>query len=270
MESVKELAESIKEDKGSKDNFFTFVFDFDKENQNKLLNLFQYTFIVLPLVFVTLKSINYFTPSENEEKASLEICAEVLITISVILLSIWFIDKIVRYIPTYSKLAYGAFNEINFIIPFLIVLLTMQTKLGLKVNILFERIVDLWEGKGDAKADPDYKKKQPISNGRGQQIVPQHQPSRSDYIDSTGYSMPPQPGMGGSQLNAGTTSFNNLMHETKPLGPAGGSSCAPQPDFNNYFQGPDFAFPNASTPGALIEPMAANEATGGLFGGSNF
>ena len=273
MESVKELAESIKEEKqNNKENFFSFVFDFDKENQGRLLNLFQYTFLVLPLVFLTLKSINYLTPAENEEKASLEICAEILITISVILLSIWFIDKIVRFIPTYSKLSYFSFNEINFIIPFLIILLTMQTKLGLKVNMLFERIVDIWEGKGIVSSQTDYKKKQPIAASHAnRQIIPQHQPSRSDYVDSVSYSVPPQGGSGATQLNGATTSFNNLMHETKALQPSPGTGAVSQQDFNSFFQGPNMGLPDSQIPGAgVTEPMAANEAMGGMFGGSTF
>ena len=46
----------------------------------------------------------------------------------------------VRYVPTYSGINYHKFNEINFILPLLIILVTMQTKLGAKINILADRV----------------------------------------------------------------------------------------------------------------------------------
>ena len=110
--------------------FFSYVFNFDDNNKNLLLNLFQYAFLAIPLVIIILKCVNYYTPEEDDTKGTLEIIAEILCSISIILLAIWFINKIIRYVPTYSKMQYPIFNEINFIIPLFIVLFTMQTKLG--------------------------------------------------------------------------------------------------------------------------------------------
>ena len=42
---------------------------------------------------------------------------------------------------------YHIFNETNFIIPILIILVTMQTKLGSKINILTDRLLEMWNGK---------------------------------------------------------------------------------------------------------------------------
>ena len=41
---------------------------------------------------------------------------------------------------------YHKFNELNFVLPLLIILITMQTKLGAKINILCQRLSDLWSG----------------------------------------------------------------------------------------------------------------------------
>ena len=227
------------------DGFFKTVFNFDDDNKNKLLNLFQYSFLAVPFTILFLKIMNYYTPSEDEDKGSLEITVEIIISISVILLAIWFINNIIRYIPTYSKTDYLDFNETNFILPIFIVLFTMQTKLGAKINILVERFVDLYEGKTNLKDNKkkDYKTTQPIAPGPG------HQPSQADFLNNQQMQQP---------NNIASQQFVNSAHQQSP-------QQQPQHDFNNMFQGPNNPLVNAA------EPMAANEAFGGsMFGGSMF
>ena len=222
--------------------FFKYVFNFDDENKYMLLNLFQYSFLSVPFIILILKFMNYYTPEEDDAKGTLEILLEIIASISVILLSIWFINKVVRYIPTYSKIAYVAFNEINFIIPLFIILFTMQTKLGAKINILVERLVDLYHGKTNLKENPkkknDYKTTQPISQ------TPGHQASQADVLNQQ------------QQQHANNVTTNNLVNTAH--------SQQPQQNFNSAFQGPNNPLVNA------VEPMAANEATSGMFGGSIF
>ena len=56
------------------------------------------------------------------------------------------IHRIINYIPTYSGFKYEALNLTNVIIAFLIIVLSIQTKLGIKVNIIYDRIYELWNG----------------------------------------------------------------------------------------------------------------------------
>jgi len=234
--------DTLGESNNDKMGFFKYVFNFDDDNKNMLLNLFQYSFISVPFIVLILKLMNYYTPEEEDTKGTLEILFEIVTSISIILFSIWFINKIIRYIPTYSKTAYVEFNEINFIIPLFIVLFTMQTKLGAKINILVERLVDLYDGKTNlkenAKKKNDYKTTQPISQ------VPGHQPSQADFLNQQQMQQ---------ATNVTSNQFVNTAHSQQP-----------QQNFNNAFQGPNNPLINAA------EPMAANEATGGMFGGSLF
>lgn len=215
--------------------FFSYVFNFDEENKDMLTNMFQYAFLSLPLVLIVLKLINHFSPEENDEKGNLEILLEVILTLTSILLAIWFINKIIMYIPTYSKSNYAEFNEITFILPFLILLFTMQTKIGAKINILIERLIDVYEGRTnlkDQEKNSDIKKTQPISG------PPVHQNSQADSLTR-------QPNV--------NQQFNNQAMNQQP-----------RTDFNNMFAGPNTPLVNAQ------EPMAANESLGGLFGSSIF
>ena len=114
-------------------NFFKYVFNFDEENKNNIMNMIQYTLLSIIPVLITLRLIKHVVPEEDETKGSLEISVECIGQIILIILAIWFTNKIIRFIPTYSGEYYGKFNETNFIIPFIIILATMQTKLGWRI-----------------------------------------------------------------------------------------------------------------------------------------
>ena len=254
MESIKD-----NDDKTSKkEGFFSYVFNFEEDNKNTIMNFFQYSFLAIPLVILSLKSINYITPEEDPSKGTLEVFFEVFGTVSLILLSIWFINRIIRYIPTYSESNYPVFNEINFIIPLFIALFTMQTKLGSKINILLERLVDMWEGnKDESKPKKDYKTKQPISGT-------QHQPSQADRLNQVNLTGQPNMNVNVNAQNMhGMTESQHINQVHNNTVNQGGQN------FNNMFQGPNTPLVDAAMPGGSFEPIAANEGIG-LFGGSSF
>lgn len=235
------------EEQKKDENFFNYLFNFDENNKALIYNLFQYTFIAIPLVIIILKLINHFSPSEDDTKSSIEITVELVLTFSAILLSIWFINKIIRFIPTFSKVAYPVFNEINFIIPFIILLLTMQTKIGLKVNILVDRLIELYDGKPSVpnkKNNESYKSSQPISNS----AIPPPLPPQ----------MPTSVSVNPPQISQGTTNIDQLPSINQNQS----NSNVPQQNFNSFYQG---AGANSSP-----EPMAANECLGGGMFGSSF
>ena len=240
MEKLSDSADTDNKNQG----FFRQVFNFDEDNKNSLLNLFQYSFISIPLVLIVLKVLNYYTPEEDDTKGALEIFAEILGSIVVLLFAIWFINKIVRYIPTYTKCDYKPFNEINFIIPLFVILLTIQTKLGSKINILVERLFDLIEGKTNLKdsssKNKDYKTTQPISQ------APTHQPSQADVA------VMQQPQMLQNRGGLETQIANSMYNQNQNL--------------NQIYQGPNNPLENANSPNQGYEPVAANSGGGGMFG----
>ncbi len=227
--------------------FFNHVFNFDNDNKANMLNMIQYILIGIIPVVLTLKGIKHFIPEEDDTKGTPEIAIEVSMQLFSIFFTIWFIDKIIRYIPTYSGVNYHKFNETNFILPILVILITMQTKLGAKINILANRVYDLWNGNQSHVGNTNHgnvKVSQPI-------VTPGiHQVSRADTLDHTLIAPPVQqlpaqnnvsmidslPNMVNNGGNNGLTSFQNQA-------------------INNAFM-------------ETMEPMAANGALGGAFGSS--
>ena len=180
------ISDSVKSVQDESSGFFKFVFNFDTENKNRMVNMLQYTLLTIIPVLLILRGIKHFIPEDDESKGSFEILAESIVQVVLIMLAIWFTNKIIYYIPTYSGEEYPKFNEISFIIPFILILATMQTKLGAKFNILIDRVVHAITGRGE----PPQAKGQQQQGQQGQNVVRvsqplagQHQPSQADYLD---------------------------------------------------------------------------------------
>ena len=228
----------------SPSGFFNYVFNFDSDNKAILLNMFQYIIIALIPVIVLLKLIKEYIPEDDDKKESIELILEIIIQLGVLFIAMYMIDKIIRYFPTYSKVPYTKFNEISFIIPTLVLIMTMQTKLGAKINILYDRTLELWNGKPQTRGgnnQGNIRVSQPI-------VMPgSHQVSRADTLDNT--IMAPRANQLPAQNNISLIdSLPNMMN-------SGGGN-----NFQN--QAMQNAFMDS------MEPMAANGALGGGFGSS--
>ena len=234
-------------------SFFNYVFNFDSDNKAVILNMFQYIIIALIPVVLILKFVKEYIPEDDEKKDNLEILLEIILQLGVLFVAIYFIDKITRYFPTYSKVPYSKFNEVSFIIPTLLLMFTMQTKLGAKINIIYNRVLQLWGGSksgftgGNANGTA-------IVNVNGQNIrIRQpivannmHQMSRSDTLDNT-LIAPPINQMPNNNVSM-IDSLPNMMNTNG------------QPNYQS--QAMQTAFMDT------MEPMAANGALGGIFGSS--
>lgn len=251
MDSVSETARSsLKEGKGG---FFKYVFSFDDDNKNSIMNVLQYAILSIIPVLLVLKVTRTYVPEVDEEKGSLEILAESAFQVVFIFLSLWFINRMIFYIPTYSGKAYRDINEVCFILPFMFILLTIQTKLGEKLNILVNRASELWSGDKSAKSETTVNKN---VNIRVTQPLA-HQPSQADnlgYNPMLSAGAPPPPAQL-TNIKAQTTEANLPRQQ--------------YPDYNQMYQGPNQPMIGAMTPGYGQEPMAANEGMG-MFGGSSW
>ena len=229
-------------------SFFKHVFNFDDDSKSEVLNIIQYALLAIIPVIVLNKTMSKYIPEADEQKGSLEISAEILIQIIVMFIGLMIIHRIITYVPTYSGEKYPDFSVIFIILAILLITLSLQTKLGEKVSILFERITELWEGKTSNKNTTNSKNNlkvtQPIS---GQQVTNQGAINQSIYSD-------------GTSINSLPITQNSSSSITQPL-----------PNYNNMYQQDTTPLVNAATPGVtetFSEPMAANSVLGGGFGAS--
>jgi len=221
-----DLSENSSNNSVIKKTFFNHVFSTTEESKAEILNVVQYSLIgVIPIVLLN-KLIQRFIPEADTEKSSLELLAEILIQLIVMFCGIILIHRIITFIPTYSEFNYESLTLTNVILAFLVLVLSIQTKIGIKVNILFDRIMDFWNGTSSSSSDETPKKKvrvsQPVSQSR-------HIPSQGDTMDSfQGEMFPPAPIVTSNKPNIANT------------------MSAPAPEYYG--------------------PMAANTVLGGSFG----
>jgi hypothetical protein len=127
-------------------SFFEHVFDFKDDTKNDLLNLSQYSVLsIIPVIGLN-KLMKHYIPDADDTKGSLEIVIELIAQVLVILIGLFYIHRIVTFVPTYSNDSYPPFQLINIVLVILFITLSLQTKLGEKGNILYERMMGLING----------------------------------------------------------------------------------------------------------------------------
>jgi len=241
MESIDEITKNNSNKKG----FFKHVFNFDEESKEDMLNIVQYSLLALIPIIILNKAIQRCIPEADDQKGNIEIVAEILIQVIILFLGILIIHRIITYFPTYSGTKYDKFSVTNIILAVLIIILSLQTKLGEKVSILFDRLMEIWDGnvnnnnnKENKKSKGQVKITQPIQQSNSNA-------SSNQNNQTTSLSLLPPPQMVSNSNNAlpeYTNSSNNM-----------GTDSIPTNMYENF------------------APMAANEVIGGSgFGASNW
>lgn len=111
------------------------------DSKHIIMNMAQYSTMALLPVVVLNKSMQHIFPEVDETKNNLEIVAEVLGQVVFLFACIYFIDRAIRYVKTYSGKDYQDFNMLNTVLPFIVILLSMQSKMGQKINIVADRLM---------------------------------------------------------------------------------------------------------------------------------
>lgn len=194
-----DISEIIKPDQG----FISHVFNFDNKSKNELSNIIQYSVLaILPIVLLN-KTIQRLIPEADETKGSIEISVEVVFQLALIFLGIFFIHRIITYIPTYSESKYENISVINNIISFLIIILSLQTKLGEKMNIIIDRILTFIDNTpNEKKSGNDSSYSMPILNTQNPIVtnsqVHEEAPKQPQFEDSEFNIMAANDALGGA------------------------------------------------------------------------
>lgn len=207
-------------------SFIGHVFSTTEEGKAEVLNVVQYaTLGIIPIVILN-KLIQKFVPEADNDKSTIELLVEIFMQLIVMFCGVIVIHRVISYIPTYSGFKYENLSLTNVILAFLIIVLSIQTKLGIKVNILVDRVSELWNGA----------EKVPQKQTRGNVMSAGHVSSQADFFDGSAMQsevFPPAP-VASTKPSTGT--YDQMMR--------GGSQ-------------QEYAPPG---------PMAANSVLGGSFG----
>lgn len=253
--------DTLEDTKNSSLGFFKYVFRFDDASKSELLNMIQYTILaIIPLAIMN-KISQLYVPDPDDDKGSVEILAEIILQSIGIFLGLIIISRMIQYIPTYSGDEYKSFQVTDIILIGLMIIFSLQTKLGEKVSILVERAIDLWNGdsnnkgkkKNKGKSNGQVKISQPISQGSAPVMqTPQNAMNQSLYNDGQCTSI--------SQLPTISADPAQMQQQSQQA----------TPDYNNMFRQDTTPLVGAATPGLgegmSSGPVPANEGGGGAFG----
>jgi hypothetical protein len=224
------------------------VLDFGDDSKDEMANIVQYAVLAIIPVVILNKITQKIIPEANEEKGNVEILAEVIGQIVSMFIGILIIHRIITYIPTYSGKKYSDFFVTSNILAVLVIILSLQTKLGEKISILVDRVVELWEGPSDTK--PQHAKK--VSGVKVSQPISQNKPvmqQSTSYSNSTPiHQLPVVPQM-----------------QSQPV-----QQQSSQDYINNYRQENTFGTSNSYSLGNQSGMMMDNEPMAANFGGSSF
>lgn len=225
-----DLVQSRSDIAGGGKSFFSHVFNTSEDSNAEIMNASQYALLgVIPIVLLN-KLIQKFVPEADPDKSSMELLVEVILQILVMFIGVIFIHRIITFVPTYSGFKYDHMVLTHVILVFLMVVLSIQTKLGLKVNILVDRVSDLWNGSSSDESRQGARKRVRFNEG-----FSEHAESQADHLGSSGPSsmFPPAPVVQSRPSNGG---YDTMMRGS------------PQQKAESF------------------GPMAANSVLGGAFG----
>jgi hypothetical protein len=221
MEDIENNSKSLN------NGFIKHVFNFDNETKSSLLNTAQY--VVLAIIPLTIYNhlVNSVIAEFDESKGNVEVLVEIIGELFAQMFGLFFIHRLITYVPTYSGRSMGELNLFTIILIYISVLYQTDSQVGKKIKLLVSRGIEIWEGKPKEEKEDEKKKgksvvkvTQPISRGG----MPTHQPSRADYLQSHNamssptQMMPPaneQSGASNNMYNSG--GFNGLVDANAPV-----------------------------------------------------
>jgi len=223
--------------------FVNHVFNFNNDTKVELLNLGQYLIMVLlPLSFLN-KFIETLIPKADESRGSVEILIEVLGHSFLLLATVFMVDRIVQYAPSYSGKEMNSISLATLVIVF--IMFTSKTRQ--KMDLLYSRVSRSWNG------EEAENKKQP--NGKGGPVQQKPQVTVSQPIT----------GMPNPISSPPTSAPNYMAHHTAmtPQQPEISMGVNANPGASNdMYNNQGFGgLQGAGSPG-IQEPMASNDGFG--------
>lgn len=201
----------VTQETNDKPTFLSHVFSTSDEDKGEMLNVMQYALIgIIPVVILN-KLVHRFIPEADPDKSSLELLVEIAIQIVIIFIGIILIHRMITFVPTYSGFKYETLSLTSVVLLFLVIVLSIQSKIGMKSNILVDRAYVLWNGPTEGMEDESPKKKKSM-----------HKPSQADMLDNPALQndlYPPAP-IAVNRPSNDSQCAPNMMNELSNYGPA--------------------------------------------------
>ena len=179
---------------GEGDSFFSYMFSLSEGEKIDLLNMFQYLLLAIIPIMLVNKFITTYIPPVDRSKSLIEITSELIIQLVILFTFIYFIHKLILFIPTYSKNPYPTINFLPIILPVLIVLLSLDKNMHEKSSMLLNKVfvmIGLTKENFEEGVDECEKKKKPKQVQSQMNFLEPPQTSQNVLINSDRIQEPP-------------------------------------------------------------------------------
>jgi hypothetical protein len=226
----------------SSSSFLSQIFSTSPESMSEIYNSVQFAILALIPIFILNKIVAKVIPEPNIESSSLIILGEILLQVFIVSVGVILIYRFVTYFPSFSGFKYETLSLAGPTMFFIILLFSIQSKLGIKANIIADRLYEIWNGPQEDN------KKNIRKNVRTMSPVSpmMHTPSQADFLDN-------------SVINTSMSSLPNPISTKNVSSP----SLSHQ---NNVGFGMRSSGPESRGMDTYMGPAAANSMIGGSFG----
>ena len=174
--------------------FIDHMTKMDEDTKSILMNTIQYALLSITPILGLQCIIETVFPEFEESKGNFELAVEIVGQLVFTMVALFFIHRLICFIPTYSK---EPLSTINFLTVALIYVLTIvynkSDNLGKKIQSLVKKMKNLWYGVDEV--DKKERKEDNVSITRPitglSSAVPTHQASRADYVNTQENITPP-------------------------------------------------------------------------------
>jgi hypothetical protein len=171
---------------GESSSFVSYMFSLSEGEKVDLLNMFQYLVLAIIPILLVNKFISVYIPLVDRSKSTFEVTTELLIQLVVLFTFIYFIHKLILFIPTYSKNPYPSINFLPIVLPVLLILFSLDKNMNEKSNILLNRLFvmlgitkeNFQDEYEEECTDKKRKKKKNHENSQGEMMEPPASSSR--------------------------------------------------------------------------------------------
>lgn len=151
---------------GGASAFARHVFGDSRQDTGELWNAAQYgALAVLPVAALN-RAVNWATPEPNDEASSALLLLEVLAQVVALIVGFVLVHRAITFVPTYSGQAHDRLSLSGAALAVLAILLSLKSKLGVKVSILADRAAELLGLGGGQDAAPPRRGQQQQPRGR--------------------------------------------------------------------------------------------------------
>ena len=108
--------EQINTEINKSNTFLSHMLSFDNDTKTELLNIGQYAIISIIPLLALVKLVDSMLPNFDPTRGNIELAGEILVHLTLLIAAVFFVDRLVKFVPTYSGKGHASINFLNIVV----------------------------------------------------------------------------------------------------------------------------------------------------------